>query len=269
MDAMTIAQVMSLAVMLVLGLASLAWGIFSWRRSGSKIEIELGFGEVDEEGLLSVYFASGEENIIQLPKSPQPNGDVIGKRSKRKSKKSAPRSKKPKPGVDAFSLPDRGPVNVIFIHNKGPSSITASRCHYKSNFFIFEAQPGASQWGHHLPKKLDVGEDAILVHDYEMMKAFLNKVMYDQRVEIGIFVVVLTLGNGSKVKAKTRMSIHASMGEEELAKLEPMIFRREIELPNVLIRRTIFGRQQFMHNVRPLSTDDVVGDKSDGESSGE
>jgi hypothetical protein len=76
---MTIAQVTSLLVTLVLGLATPMWAIFSWRRSGSKIEVELGFGEVDEEGVLSVYFASGEENIIQLPTPPPSNRDVIVK----------------------------------------------------------------------------------------------------------------------------------------------------------------------------------------------
>lgn len=246
MSTMTIAQVTSLLVTLVLGLATLMWAIFSWRRSGSKIEVKLGFGEVDEEGVLSVYFASGEENIIQLPTPPPSNPDVIGKRSKKRSRTSASRNKKTKP-VDAFILPDKGPVNVIFIHNKGRSAVTVSRCHYKSNFFIFEAGPGASQWGHHLPKRLDIGEDAILVHEYKSMQALLNKVMYDLEVKVGLFVVVLTLGNGGKVKAKTRMRIHASMSEEELSKFEPMIYRRELESQVGVLRRRLFGRQQLMH----------------------
>lgn len=107
MGAMTTTQVISLAVTLALGLAALAWQVFSWRRAGSKIKTELGVGQVDEEGALTVEFASGKSNIIVLP---EPAADVYGpiKRSTKRGKKSTARpSKKFKP------------VNAIFIHNKG------------------------------------------------------------------------------------------------------------------------------------------------------
>ncbi|MGH7928476.1 MAG: hypothetical protein ACREQV_11845, partial [Candidatus Binatia bacterium] len=102
----------------------------------------------------------------------------IGRRSGKRNKKSTSRNKEPKP-IDPFDLPERGPVNAVFIHNRGRSPVTVSRCHYESRFFTFEPQPGASLWGHHLPKRLDIGEDAVLVHEYESMKAYLNKVMFD------------------------------------------------------------------------------------------
>ena len=85
------------------------------------------------------------------------------------------------------------------------------------------------------------------MHEYKSMQALLNKVMYDLEVKVGVFVVVLTLGNGGKVKAKTRMRIHASMSEEELSKFEPMIYRRELESQVGVLRRRLFGRQQLMH----------------------
>lgn len=62
MGTVTTPQV-SVVVALVLGLAGLAWAIFTWRRSGPDIRAELGVGQVDGDGILSVYFASGENRI--------------------------------------------------------------------------------------------------------------------------------------------------------------------------------------------------------------
>ncbi len=238
---------MSVVVMLVLGLAGLAWSIFSWRRSSSYIEAELGCGRVAKDGILSVSFASGEDRIIRLLRPPSSSANVMGRRrSGKRTRTAASQSKRPKV-VDGFVLPEEGPVNVVFIYNRGRSPVTVSRCRYESEsrFLTFEPQPGASLWGDHLPKRLDIGEDAVLVHEYESMKAFVNKVMHDSGQRVGVFTVVLTLGDGSEVKADTRMRIHASMGKDEIAGIKGVI-RQEVDPRGVSVRRTGFG-WQIMH----------------------
>lgn len=62
---------------------------------------------------------------------------------------------------------------------------------------------------------------------------------------VGVFTVVLTLGDGSKVEVETRMRIRASMREEEIAIIKG-VDRREAESRGVPIRWTVFGRQ-LMH----------------------
>lgn len=59
------------------------------------------------------------------------------------------------------------------------------------------------------------------MHDYLSMRDFLNKVMRHEGVEVNVFVVVLTLGNGDEVLAKTCVRVQADMDEQELAELEP------------------------------------------------
>lgn len=222
---MTEAQLISLAVTAALALAALTWQVVSWRRSGPQVTAELGVGQVAEDGVLIVEFASGHRTVITLPPAAVTRGAV---------------SARPVTADDV--APQTTPVNAVFVRNKGRTAVTVSRCHYTSSFFTIEPQPDASRWGDLLPKRLDPGADAILVHEYLPMRALLNRVMRDVAVDLGVFTVMLTLGNGQKVLAMTVMRVRADMDERDLAETDGMITRREILSSALFERQTIIGR---------------------------
>ena len=103
-------------------------------------------GQLGEDGVLCVEFASGETNVIMVPKLGETkiNAD-------RKTRKKARRN------------PESKPVNAIFIRNRGQTPVTLSHCHYVADLdgaaFRFEPQPAASPRGDHLPKRLEPGEE--------------------------------------------------------------------------------------------------------------
>lgn len=63
---MSILQAITIALPAAIGLAGLAWAVASWRRTGSKLEAELAFGQIDYgDGLLSVEFPSGTPPLFR------------------------------------------------------------------------------------------------------------------------------------------------------------------------------------------------------------
>lgn len=129
--------------------------------------------------------------------------------------------------------------------------MTLSRCQYSSNLggvgFIFEPQPGASERGDHLPKHLDPGEEAVLIHNWATMRIFLNQVLLDYEVEEATFQIVLTRGNGKEVLASPSMHVHADMCEHQLAadltSLGGTLLHQELPEPPTLPRLTTKGWQ--------------------------
>ncbi|MGH3685133.1 MAG: hypothetical protein ACRDSM_08780 [Pseudonocardiaceae bacterium] len=222
-------QVLTIAIPAAVGLAGLAWTVASWRKTGSQIEAELAVGNIDySDGLLSVEFPSGDTTIMTAP---NPDGKRIStppKRSKRRNKKLHNKL--------AGNQKTFNPVNVIFAHNKGRTAVTLSRCEYLGYIgekigFQFEPQPGVSPYGDHLPKRIEPGQDVILIHDYKIMKAFLNEVMRDHDVDTATFVPVLILGDGSEVSAHPRFEIHAAAGPD-ITDIEYEIWRQEEPIPH-------------------------------------
>jgi hypothetical protein len=210
----------------------------SGRRTSSKVTAELGHGQLDqEEGVLCVEFASGKIDVMTLPKPG-------------KARPSADR----KPRKKARHSPEFSPVNAIFIRNHGRTTVTVSRCHYESDLggvgFRFEPQPAVSPRGDHLPKRLDPGEDAILVHDLATMRIFLNRVLRDHEVDAAVFEVVLTLGHGVEVVASPCMRVQADMSEHEMAAVGTRVVRQEIAASPAFAGRMHFERWRRRRRTR-------------------
>jgi hypothetical protein len=228
----TLQQILTIAVPSAVGLATLAWAVASWRRTGSKLEAQLAVGQIDySDGLLTVEFPSGETTIMTVP---NPDGKKILTPSKRRKRKL--RNKLINESEHSFE-----PVNVIFVHNKGRTAVTLSRCEYLGHLgdkggFQFEPQPGVSPFGDHLPKRLEPGQDAILIHDYKTMKAFLNEVMKDQGVDHARFVPVLLLGDGSEIAAQPSFIIHAAAGPD-VTDIKYEVWRQEEPMPHFMRHR--------------------------------
>ncbi len=228
---MSIPQVVTVALPAAIGLAGLAWGVTAWRKTGAKLKAELAVGQIEySSGLLSVYFPSGDTSIMTVPK---PDGKKVSpprpKPKKRRNKKLSNRIiDKPENSFE--------PVNVIFAHNEGRTAVTVSRCEYLGYLgdkigFQFEPQPDVSPFGDRLPKRLDPGQDAILIHDYKTMKAFLDEVMRDQDVDTARFVPVLILGDGSEVAAHPSFQIHLA-GGPDISDIEYEIWRQDQPMPH-------------------------------------
>lgn len=212
-------EIVTLVVTGVLGLAALAWQVISWLKAGPKVTAELGAGQIDGTGVLSVEFASGKRDIMTLP---NPEGD----------------HSKAKQVGQGFS-----PVNAIFVRNRGRIAVTLSRCHYTADLggfgFRFEPQPAASSWGNHIPKRLEPGEDAVLVHDWVSMRMFLNRVLQDHEVEEALFVAVLTLGTGKGIRVSTGVQARADMAKQELLDKDgPRITREQLDSQATFTHRT-------------------------------
>jgi hypothetical protein len=80
--------------------------------------------------------------------------------------------------------------------------------------------------GDHLPKRLEPGEDALLIHEFVTMPIVLNQVLRDHGVDTAVFEVVLTLGHGVEVVATPPMQVQADMSEEEIAAAGTRLVRR-------------------------------------------
>jgi hypothetical protein len=181
--------------------------------------------------VLCVEFASGETNVIMVPKPGE-------------TKTNADR----KPQKKARRNPESKPVNAIFIRNRGQTPVTLSHCHYVSNLdgagFRFEPQPAASPRGDHLPKRLKPGEDALLIHEFVTMPIFLSQVLRDHGVDTAAFEVVLTLGHGVEVVASPPMQVQADISEEEIAAASTRLVRQEIDLRPSFARSADSGRRR-------------------------
>jgi hypothetical protein len=189
----------------------------SGRRTDSKITAELGYGQLGQDGVLCVEFASGKTDVIAVPKSGE-------------ARTNAGRKPRKKVRLD----PELKPVNAIFIRNQGRTAVTLSRCHYVADLdgagFRFEPQPAASPRGDHLPKRLEPGEDALLIHELTAMRVFLNQVLRDHGVDTAVFDVVLTLGHGVEVVASPSLRVQADMNDEEIAAAGTRLERQQIDL---------------------------------------
>lgn len=195
----------------------------SGRTARPKVTAELAQGQLAQDGVLCVRFESGETNVIMVPKPGETRTSVD-----RKRKKKVERS------------PESKPVNAIFISNHGQIPITLSRCHYMADLngigFRFEPQPAASPRGDRLPKRLEPGEDALIIHEFVSMPVFLNQVLRDHRVDQADFGVVLTLGHGVEVTCSSSIRVQADMSEEELAAAGTRLVRQEIDINSSFAR---------------------------------
>ncbi|MFJ6198849.1 hypothetical protein [Micromonospora sp. NPDC092111] len=233
---MTDAQKITVAVAalgVLVAIAALTWQVISWRRTGSKISAKLAIGEVDDLGILRAKFVGGESTLTRLNQAPGQKPSK-GKRRKR------PEPEKLK----------KLPVNAVFVRNTGRTAVTVSRCHYSGqlapdNGFTFEPQPGASAWGDHLPKRLDPGEEAILVHERVGMSYFLDQVLSEHGVIASVFYIVLTLGSGEEVLVDGCMRAWGNASEEERAKYDGLLIREEVEeIPDFIPPPRRFGRDR-------------------------
>lgn len=183
----------------------------------SKVTAELGYGLLADDGVLSVEFASGKTDVIRVP---DPDGaKARPTRKSRKKDQGAPKSQ---------------PVNVLVVWNRGTLPVTMSYCHYVADLggtgFRFEPQPEASPRGDHLPKRLEPGESALLIHEATAMRVFLNRVLLDHDVTEAVFEAVLTLGHGIEVSATPPLQVHADMSENEIAAAGFRLVREDINL---------------------------------------
>jgi hypothetical protein len=76
----------------------------SGRSTDAKVTAELGYGQLSQDGVLCVEFASGKTDVIAVPKPGE-------------ARASAGRD----PGKKTRREPEVRPVNVIFIRNAGPA----------------------------------------------------------------------------------------------------------------------------------------------------
>jgi hypothetical protein len=199
----------------------------SGRKLSSRVTAELGSGQIDQHGVLYVQFASGKTDVMTLPE-PTDASVEADRATNEKTKDSL----------------EFNPVNAIFVHNQGLTAVTVSRCHYVSHFgdveFKFEPQSAASPRGDRLPKRLEPGEDAVLIHDLMSMRVFLNGVLRDHAVDDAVFKVMLTLGDGDKVVASSFIRVQADMSEREMAATGTRLIRTEM-----IGQPTLAGRMRF------------------------
>jgi hypothetical protein len=195
----------------------------SGRTIRSRVTAELGSGQLADDGVLSVEFVSGKTDVIRVPEA-----DGVRARPARKTPKKDQRT------------PQSQPVNVIAVCNQGVSPVTISHCHYAADLegtgFRFEPQPEASPRGDHLPKRLEPGESALLIHEVTAMRVFLNRVLLDHGVTAAVFEAVLTFGHGIEVSARPALQVHADMSEGEIAAAGFRLTREEIDLHSQFAR---------------------------------
>jgi hypothetical protein len=157
--------------------------------------------------------------------------------------------RRPGPAEETRREPAIRPVNVIFIRNAGRTPVTITRCHYVSGFggteFRFEPQPAASLREDHLPKRLEPGENALLIHDLATMRVFINQVLRDHGVDAAVFWIVLTLGHGTEAVTSPSLRFRADMSDEEIAVAGTRLVRQEIDLDSPFARSAHAGRWRW------------------------
>lgn len=87
--------------------------------------------------------------------------------------------------------------------------------------------------GDRLPKRLEPGEEAILVHELLMMRVFLNHVLRDQGATTGLFLAVLSLGHGAEIAAPPAMEIRVDMTKENIEASGAFLTKQELASPLV------------------------------------
>jgi hypothetical protein len=224
------------AALTLAGLAwTITWAVRSFRKSGAEVFAELGQGYVDEDGLLKVVFQDGRSKLTRIEGDPwegrkqaeQPKPQKMGGRTARRKVTEAPDQEH-----------QWQPVNAIFVRNSGRAAITVSRCSYfleldLGRTFDFEPQPHASPWGDLLPKRVEAGNEIILIHDKQEMWGLLNGVLRDHGVFQTVYGVYVELGSGETVFAGPPIGVQAFMDDEEYAKVEDQLHREEYEGPEV------------------------------------
>lgn len=198
----------------------------SSRRFRSKVSAELARGYLSLDGVLNVEFISGERDVIGLAKNEEASAE-----RKKSDKKPRDTEKKIRESLKLT------PVNVIFIRNQGGTPVTVTRCHYLGELgdtgFKFEPQPASSPRGDRLPKRLEPGEEAILVHELVMMRVFLNQVLRDHGVASALFLAVLSLGHGTEIAAPPAIEIKANMTKEDIEASGAWLTRQKLARPPV------------------------------------
>jgi len=209
--------------------ATVAVAVFqtrSSRRFKSKVNAELARGCLSPDGVLNVEFISGERDVIGLAKNEEASTE-----HKKSNKKPREIEKKIRENLKLT------PVNVIFIRNQGGTPVTVTRCHYLGELgntgFKFEPQSASSPRGDRLPKRLEPGEEVILVHELVMMRVFLNQVLRDHGVTIALFLPVLSLGHGEEIAAPPTMEIRADMSQEDIEASGAWLTRQKLASPPV------------------------------------
>jgi hypothetical protein len=225
--------------------ATVAVAVFqtrSSRRFKSKVSAELALGYLSPDGVLNVEFISGERDVIGLAKNEEASAG-----RKKSGKKPRDTEKKIRENLKLT------PVNVIFIRNQGGTPVTVTRCHYLGELgdtsFRFEPQPASSPRGDRLPKRLEPGEEAILVHELVMMRVFLNQVLRDHGVTITLFLAVLSLGHGVEIAAPPAMEIRADMTKEDIEASGAWLTRQQLATPPVY-RNNRVGRRWWRRKNR-------------------
>ncbi|MGC4804273.1 hypothetical protein [Micromonospora sp. DT233] len=212
---------------------TITWAIRSWRKGGAEITAELGQGYVDKDGILHVFFQDGRSKIIRIEDDPQERRKKAQRPSKARAKKTKGRTR-----VKNEDSPQREQqaVNAVFARNSGRTAVTVTRCVYvldldPTKVFDFEAQPSVSPWGELLPKRIEAGEEILLLHDKETMWALLNAVMRNHGVFQTVYGVYLELGNGTFIFAGPPILTQAYMDDEEYAKVAELVQREEYQGP--------------------------------------
>lgn len=145
---------------------TVTWAVRSWRKSGPEVVAEVGQGQVDDQGILRVHFCSGDSKIMRL-NDPWDRRENVNEQpprfpSKKRQGKKLQLALTATKGIET-------PVNATFVRNRRRAAVTVRRCFYYADLkvtgFEFEPQPASSAWGDHLPKRLDQGEEIILVHE--------------------------------------------------------------------------------------------------------
>lgn len=220
---------------------TVAWAVRIWRKAGDEVTAELGQGYVDEQGLLQVFFQDGRSKMIRI------SGDPHGLREKLAEKDEADAEKAEERGEE-WKIPERvtEPVNAIFVRNRGRAAVTVARCTYyvdlgPETMLDFEPQPGACLWGDLLPKRIEAGDEIILIHDKEGMWGLLNAAMRDHGVFQTVYWVWLELGNGKEVFVGPPIQTQASMTDEEFeTKTKDMLYREPYEAPEYEEQRRLW-----------------------------
>ncbi|MFJ5666096.1 hypothetical protein ACIQAR_10405 [Micromonospora chalcea] len=216
------------------GLAwTIAWALRSFRKSGAEITAELGQGYVDDDGMLRVHFQDGRSKITRIEGDPWERRKQAEKQ-KRASARAKTNKRKAREGRE--QEPQWQPVNAVFVRNKGRAAIKVIRCVYVVDLdlgrqFSFEPQPVSSPWGDLLPKRIEAGEEIILLHEKEGMWGLLNAVLRDHGVFQTVYGVYLELGDGSEIFAGPPITIQAFMDDDEYAKALEGLHREQIEDP--------------------------------------
>lgn len=228
-------QMLTFAILgAALTFAGLAWGILwairTWRKAGAEVSAELGQGSVDEHGNLHVFFMDGRSTIFRVDGDPWKRREkALGRaRSRGKKRTAAARSQ-------GLSKLERQAVNVVIARNSGRAAITVTRCFYLLELaeFTFRGAPppSISPWGDLLPKRIEAGEEIILLHDKKVTWEVQNVVMRDHGVFQTIYGVYLELGDGRMVFARPPIMTQATMTDDEYAEVEKRVQREPYEAP--------------------------------------